>query len=164
MGLLAGLAMQALQNMNKQPAEGTQMSFASDQLPLGLRAPANETEERELESTAKVVLKGMISAAKSDGSIDTREMQKIAGKLKEGNVEGELQQFVFEEMSKPLDLEALVAEIPDQAVAAQVYAASLFAIEVDTPAERDYLAQLAQRTGLDEGMVHELHTAVGVKS
>jgi uncharacterized membrane protein YebE (DUF533 family) len=163
MGLLAGLAMQAFQNMNKQPAGGAQMGYSADALPLGLRAPANMDEEREFETTATVVLKGMISAAKSDGSIDNREMQKILGRLKEGGADESLQQFVLEEMSKPMDLEALVSEIPNQAVAAQVYAASLFAIEVDTPAEQSYLAQLARQTGLDDDVVQELHSAVGVE-
>lgn len=162
MGLLAGLAMQAFQNMNKQPTGGAQMGFSADELPLGLRTPTSADEERELETTATVVLKGMISAAKSDGSIDNQEMQNILGKLKEGGADDDLQRFVLEEMSKPMDLEALVSEIPNQAVAAQVYAASLFAIEVDTPAERAYLAQLARQTGLDEDIVHELHNAVGV--
>lgn len=162
MGLLAGLALQAFQNMNKQPTGGSQMGFSGGELPLGLRAPANHDEERELEVTATVVLKGMISAAKSDGSIDNREMQKILGRLREGGADESLQQFVLEEMSKPLDLEALVSEIPNQAVAAQVYAASLFAIEVDTLEERAYLAELARQTGLDEDVVHELHSAVGV--
>jgi uncharacterized membrane protein YebE (DUF533 family) len=162
MGLLAGLAFQAFQNMNRQSAGGSPSGFSSDELPLGLRAPASESEEKELESTATLILKGMISAAKSDGSIDNKEMQKIVGKLREGGADDELQQFVLDEMSKPMDLEGLVSEIPDQAVAAQVYAASLFAIEVDTAAERYYLAQLAQQTGLDQDLVQQLHNAVGV--
>ena len=56
-------------------------------------------------------------------------------------------------MKRPADLNRLVNDIPDEAVAAQVYLASLFAIEVDTQAEIDYLRQLAQGTGLDTGVV-----------
>jgi uncharacterized membrane protein YebE (DUF533 family) len=47
-------------------------------------------------------------------------------------------------------------------MAAEVYAASLFAIDVDTPAERQYLRQLAQGLGLDEGAVQRLHLMLGM--
>ena len=49
----------------------------------------------------------------------------------------------------------------DPIVAAQVYAASLLAIQVDTPAERDYLRGLAQRLGLAPDVVGQLHAALG---
>ena len=46
--------------------------------------------------------------------------------------------------------------------AAQVYAASLLAIEVDTDAERNYLQQLAQRIGLQPASVQHIHQAMGL--
>jgi uncharacterized membrane protein YebE (DUF533 family) len=61
------------------------------------------------------------------------------------------QEFVRTEMGRPLDLKALLREIPNPQMATEVYAASLLAIEVDTPEERDYLRQLAQGLELDEG-------------
>ena len=70
---------------------------------------------------------------------------------------------LLEQMRAPLDLDGLVADIPNPQVAAEVYAASLFAIEVDTPAERDYLARLAAASGLDAGAVQQLHAALGVR-
>ena len=38
----------------------------------------------------------------------------------------------------------------------------LGAIEVDTPAEREYLEQFVQRTGLDTGVAQQLQSAVGM--
>jgi uncharacterized membrane protein YebE (DUF533 family) len=38
----------------------------------------------------------------------------------------------------------------------------LLAIEVDTDAERDYLQQLARRTGLQPAAVQQIHQAMGV--
>jgi len=53
-------------------------------------------------------------------------------------------------MTKPLDTQALLAAAKGQpAFAAQIYAASLLAIEVDTPAEKKYLDQLAADWGLN---------------
>jgi uncharacterized membrane protein YebE (DUF533 family) len=161
MAMLAGLAFQAFKNMNRQPA-GVQAAMGSNEIPLGLRAPTNDMEEQELEQTATLVLKGMINAAKSDGQMGNKEIQKIIGRIKEDNDDDNLQQLILDEMQKPLDLDGLVNEIPNEAVAAQVYAASLFAIEVDTPAEREYLEQFVQRTGLDTGVAQHLQKAVGM--
>ena len=161
MAMLAGLAFQAFKNMNRQPA-GMQAAMGSNEIPLGLRAPVNEVEEQELEQTATLVLKGMINAAKADGQIGEKEIQKIIGRVKESDGDDQMQQLILEEMKRPLDLDGLVKEIPNEAVAAQVYAASLFAIEVDTPAEREYLEQFVLRTGLDTGVAQQLQSAVGM--
>ena len=47
-------------------------------------------------------------------------------------------------------------------MAAQVYAASLLAIEVDTDAERAYLAKLAQKTGLHPMVAQQIQQSMGV--
>jgi len=162
MALLASLAMQAFKNMNHQPAGAPAMGLAGNELPLGMRAPASAEEEQELESTAELVLKGMINAVKADGKIDAAEAEKLTAQLKDAGLDDQDQQYFLNEMRRPLDLDGLVAAIPNEAVAAQVYAASLFAITVDTPAEREYMAQLAERSGLNAGVAKQLHTAVGM--
>ena len=65
------------------------------------------------------------------------------------------------ELRRPLDLAALVAEVPNEMVAAEVYAASLLAIELDTPAEAAYLRQLAQALRLDGATLSRLHEITG---
>lgn len=160
MALLAGLAFQAFKTMNREPAGAS--SFTAGAAPLGLRAPENPDEEKELEDTAQLVFRGMINAAKADGQIGVNELQKIVGRLKDSGADAEVQQLVMAELQGPQDLDELVASIPNEAVAAQVYAASLFAINVDTDAERRYLADFAQRTGLDQGVAGQLNQAVGV--
>ena len=47
-------------------------------------------------------------------------------------------------------------------IAAQVYAASLLSIEVDTPAERQYLQQLADGMGLSPEVTSRLEKTVGI--
>jgi uncharacterized membrane protein YebE (DUF533 family) len=47
--------------------------------------------------------------------------------------------------------------------AAQVYAASLFAIDVDTDAERNYLDRLAALSGLDATVVNQIQSSLGVR-
>ena len=58
------------------------------------------------------------------------------------------------------DPAALAAAAPDPVVAAQLYAASLLAIRVDSEAERAYLRDLAGRLGLDPETVVQLHHAL----
>ena len=162
MALLASLAMQAFKSMNQQPAGATAMGLAGHELPLGMRAPTNADEEKELETTAELVLRGMINAVKADGKIDETEAEKLTARLQDAGIDEQDRQQFLNELRRPLDLDGLVDALPNEAVAAQVYAASLFAIKVDTPAEREYLAQLAQRSGLNAGVVKQLHTAVGI--
>jgi len=50
------------------------------------------------------------------------------------------------------------ARSPEQA--AEIYTASLLAIDVDNAAERGYLAMLAQRLKLDDALVEHLHATV----
>ena len=74
----------------------------------------------------------------------------------------EARAFVLEQMRGPPDVAGLVREVRSPVEAAQVYGAALIAIEVDTPAERDYLARLARELGLEPGTVAQLHTSFGV--
>lgn len=68
-------------------------------------------------------------------------------------------------MQGPPETEALTATVRGRReLAAQMYAASLMAIEVDTPAERAYLQQLAAGLGLDAQVVLQIEGMVGVQS
>lgn len=68
---------------------------------------------------------------------------------------------MLDELRRPLDLAALVADVPNPVVAAEVYVASLLAIDLDTPAEAAYLQQLAALLRLDAGTVTRLHELTG---
>jgi uncharacterized membrane protein YebE (DUF533 family) len=169
LAMLASLAIDAFQNRQRPPTGGVTPHPSSDKpaystvdMPLGLRAPTNPSEEKELESQAALILKAMINAAKADGQIDETEMQRIVGKLNEQGADSEAQDFVRHEMRQPIDLESIIRAAPNPQMAVEVYAASLLAIEVDTPAEKDYLRRLAQGLGLNDQVVQRLHTLLGV--
>lgn len=155
MALLGALAFNALKKSRTAPQPS---------VPLGLLEPENDRQRDELENNAGLVLKAMISAAKSDGEIDPQEIQRILGKLQVKGLDEKTKQYLTAEMRKPLDLEGLCAAAAgQQELAAQMYAASLMAIEVDTPAERNYMGQLAQGLGLTRGTIQRLETMVGVQ-
>lgn len=109
-----------------------------------------EADPEHAQRNALLLIRAMIAAAKADGQIDAEEQRRIVGKLKEAGADAEACAFVEREIAQPSSLDALVAAVPDAMTAAQVYMASLFAINVDTPAEKAYLAALAKRLGLPE--------------
>lgn len=168
MAVLGGLAMEALRKMSGP--SGAQAVAAGQgleiddvtQLSAGLRRPANAQEEQQVTDIAMLTLRAMINAAKADGRIDENETQRIVGKLAEDGITDEEQRFVIEEMRKPMDTDGIARAVPNRQVAAQIYAASLLAIEVDTKSEQRYMEELADKLELDKRVVSYLHRAVGM--
>jgi uncharacterized membrane protein YebE (DUF533 family) len=158
MALLGGLALSALGRSQQTPGT-TQLA---KEPPLGLRPAQDAAEAERLDQTATLILAAMINAAKADGQVDQEELQRIVGKLRKAGAEAEALQFVMTELRKPMDLEALIRDVPDRQVAVQLYAASLLAIEVDTEAERQYLRRLAHGLGLDASVVRRVHQCLGM--
>ncbi|NEX19082.1 tellurite resistance TerB family protein [Thiorhodococcus mannitoliphagus] len=163
LAMLAGVAFKALTNAGQgQGGAGVQAPFSAGQLPLGLKPPETAAEEEVVQDKARLILNGMINMAKADGEISVDEVQRIAGKAQSSGMGQQDQAWLMAQFREPLDLDAFVAEIPNQEVAAEVYAASLLAVEVDTDAERDYLRQFAQKTGLHPMVVQHIHASMGV--
>ena len=111
-----------------------------------------------MEENAKLMIRAMIQAAKADGAIDPEERAKIMDHL--GDASDEEIAFVNAALDAPVDVGALAAEVGEHAKV-QVYSAALMAITVDTPAERQYLANLAAALGLEAAKVLEIHKAMG---
>lgn len=107
--------------------------------------------------TAMLLVHAMIAAAKADGEVDAAEMQNILGRLEQAGISPEERAFLMTELTRPLDLDGLVAKVTNPALAPEVYAASLLAITVDTPDEEAYLRTLAEKLQLDAATVAHLH-------
>lgn len=163
MALLGTLAVSALRNWGKGGSAPANPQEFAEAAPLGVRPPQNAAEEKQLQEKATLILRAMISAAKADGEIDGAEMQRIVSHLGKDGITDEERAFVESEMKKPMDLNGLVNQVNDPELAAEVYIASLLAIEVDTTAERDYLGRLAAGLGLSQQTVDNIHGLLGVK-
>jgi uncharacterized membrane protein YebE (DUF533 family) len=156
MAILGSLALSALKNYQAQAA-----GAGSAQAAAAPPVTHAEIEAVSDPATEKLVLKAMIAAAKADGQVDQAEMQKLVGRIEGGGVSEAERQFVIDEMTRPLDVNEIAREVRTPAVAAEVYAASILAIDIDTEAERQYLRSLAQALHLDQGTVHRLHQMTG---
>lgn len=134
LAMLASLAMSALKNAG-QPAA---------QVPKERFEPESRELKQKVEEGANILVKAMINAAKADGAIDQTELQKIIGKFEEDGLTQDDKNFFMSESTRPLDIDGVIASAggrPD--IGAQIYAASLLAIEVDTLAEKQYMEKLA---------------------
>ena len=161
-GAIGGGVMAMLGALAYSAFKGTDSSDLQE-MPVGLQQPENPQQEEEFERGAELVLKAMINAAKADGKIDAAEIQRILGKLEEAGTDSEARDFVINEMNKPMDLSSIIAAAKGRPqLAAQIYAASLLAIEVDTPAERQYMQQLAGGLGLPPQVTSHLEKTVGL--
>lgn len=118
----------------------------------------------QYEALSKTLVRAMIAATKADGQIDPTEKEAIFKKLETMPLGAEEKAFVFDELSSPLDLNAVVADADTAEHGAEIYAASLVAITADTAAERAYLDALAHKLRLDPGLVAEIHRTAGAKA
>ena len=153
---VGGLAYSAWQNYQKNQQSGAQASTPTQDAFI----PA-ATDNHGQEELGKTLVRAMIAAAKADGRIDADEKEAIFGKLETMNLSSEEKAWVFDELSSPLDINAVVARADTPAHATEIYAASLVAITADTATERAYLDALAGKLKLDPALVAEIHKAAG---
>lgn len=115
--------------------------------------PSMDEEER-----AKLLLRTMIEAAKSDGGIDMLEKDRILETVGDASP-GEVA-FVTQQMQAPLDPEGLARDTPS-GMEEQVYSTALMTIKLDNQAEAQFLHTLGQSLGLDEAKMDDLHRRMG---
>ena len=158
--LIGGLAFKAYEDWKS----GKSADAVTKDGPVALPEPDGTflpQDAGEAEALSGRLLQAMIAAAKADGEVDPDERARIVARLKTVGAEDNALRFVEEELAKPVDLYSITAEVRDAATAAEVYAASLAAIQTDTEAERKYLDNLALRLGLDRDAVDGLHRRLG---
>ncbi len=94
----------------------------------------------------------------SDGRIDPQEKDKLLKHL--GDLGREELDFVNAELAKPMDVNALVRNVP-KGSEGQVYMMSLMGIDLDSNHEARYLHELSQALGLTPQQVNAMHDRLG---
>ncbi|MBF9036578.1 DUF533 domain-containing protein [Rhodobacterales bacterium HKCCE2091] len=151
--LLNGLAGRS--GTGSTPDFGNRLNEA---LTTGKEPSTPPTAEEEM--LAGLMIRTMIMAAKADGRIDADERQKILGNLKDPDPDERA--FIEGELNAPVDPMALAGEVPDHpGLKRQIYATALTAIDLDSQAEAQFLAQLARGLGLSQGDVDAIHRKLG---
>ena len=110
------------------------------------------------------LVRAMIAAARSDGRLDAQESQAIYQRIESLGLDPENQALLVAEMGRPVDMDAIVDSASSPEVAAEIYIASLLAIDVDTAAEKSYLAMLAARLNIPPELATELRRQVAAQA
>ena len=145
MGLLGMMAYKALRNsMSGSSAQAQPQTYV-------------QPSQAQQANDAEIILLAMIDAAKSDGQVDATELNKIMSNLQSSGIGQEGVNYVINKLKSPMETAKIVSAVrgrPD--LAAQVYSASLMAIDVDTEAERKYLDKLAKAMGLNSEVIRNI--------
>ncbi|MBQ8692850.1 MAG: DUF533 domain-containing protein [Synergistaceae bacterium] len=156
MGLLGMMAFKALTGSNNNTTQAQQAQIAQS---IASRS------EQQVASDAEVILTAMIDAAKADGQVDAEELGRITGKIKSAGIGQDGMNYLISKLQSPMETNKILAAVNGRPeLAAQVYSASLMAIDVDTQAEKRYLAGLANAMGLSQSVVNNIEQIVGMQN
>ena len=173
MAMLGSIAYTAFQNASAgsgaAPATGAASGSGAGGSGAG-GAPAKTlaqvpgySDPAEVQRKARLMVRAMVQAAKADGEVDQAETARITGHIDRGGDGAEARAFVEHELRQPVDPAALARDVKSRQEALEVYAASVMAIDVDTDAERDYLAKLAKALTLQPEAIAQVNAALNVK-
>ncbi|PVZ54125.1 DUF533 domain-containing protein [Pseudomonas sp. B1(2018)] len=97
----------------------------------------------EAEEHSHAILRALIAAAKADGRIDDSEKQMISTEIGRHTDDPQLQQWLDDEVAKPLDPNEVAQSATDPGMASEMYLASVMLVDDQQDAERNYLDELA---------------------
>ncbi|MDD1976061.1 tellurite resistance TerB family protein [Pseudomonas tussilaginis] len=136
---LGMMAFQAYQSWQRSQAAAPQQAVRT----------VDQLSGPEAEDHSHAILSALIAAAKADGRIDKQEEQLIYAEIKRQTSDPQLQQWLDEEVSKPLDAAEVAQSAQDPAMAAEMYLASVMLVDDQQDAERAYLDELAGALQID---------------
>jgi uncharacterized membrane protein YebE (DUF533 family) len=159
LALVGGLAFQAWQNYQQgKPLVDTggraAIDAAPDTSPFGVTSDTQRDD-----ATSAVLIRAMIASASADGVVDEQERVAILGNLQQLGLGPAAAKFLEAEFANPATAEDLAAAVGSPEDGAQVYAAARLTIDPDEPTEQAFLAELAQRLGLDRKLVAHIDAA-----
>lgn len=108
-----------------------------------------------------VLVKAMVAATQADGVIDEDEQRCLAGRLDQFCMSSAYRRVLTDQLTTPVDLREIVNAATSAEVGLQIYAASVLAMAVDTPAGRNYLDGLARALSIDPGLKAQIEQTLG---
>ena len=153
---LGALAYQAVQQASRKSHDAWSAD-AELSPPPALTTAAQATRQ----SRASTLVRAMIAAVHADGEMDTSETKRLFDAFQKIELDAEEKGHLVGLMSKPPRLEEIVREAKANDCTAEAYGASLFAIDLDHPAEHEYLKRLAAALGLTPEVVASIHREAG---
>jgi uncharacterized membrane protein YebE (DUF533 family) len=113
------------------------------------------------DALAGLLVTAMVAAAQADGVIDEDEQRRLAGRLDQLGMSAADRRALVEQLTTPVDPREIVNAASSPELGLQIYAASVLATTVDTPAERNYLDQLANALNIDPQLKAQVEQTLG---
>lgn len=158
---IAGLAYKAFQSYQNGAKPDSRTTGEPELLPPPADTSFHPAQAPQGEHEfALALVRTMIAAAKADGHIDEQERARIAQKLGEAELGSAAESFLIDELSRPTDLDALVAAAHTDAQKMELYTAARLTIEPDARAERGFLDMLAGRLKLPDTLIDHIEATV----
>ncbi|NIC04193.1 tellurite resistance TerB family protein [Billgrantia bachuensis] len=154
-GMLAWKAWQNSQS-SSQNAQGSQDKSGQTAASGAEGARVEELEGEYQERRSLELLQAMIMAARADGHIDAQERELITQQIDALGADDELHRWVEQQLSAPLDAEALARQADSPQAAREMYLISVAVIDEQNPMERAWLDQLAKALKLPAELAGEL--------
>ncbi len=157
-GSFSGQSFASAPSSNQSNLGGSQSNARFDFTPARIEQQAfEEVVDDNNESGQMLLMRAMIAAASSDGHIDDNERQKIFAQVETMDLALEEKATLFDELRKPLDLNALVSQVPDAQTGIEVYAASASALDLNQQHSKQYLNALANELCIPRELTHSIH-------
>ena len=117
-------------------------------------------DQAATESLSLKLIRAMIDAAKADGQIDGAETDRIFGQITAPGLNDEERGFLLTEINTPRGAREIAASAASPEEAAEVYDASVMAVNPNGLAERLYLGDLARLLQLDQALAKTINDRV----
>ncbi|MDH4582738.1 tellurite resistance TerB family protein [Pseudomonas sp. BN415] len=144
LGMMAFQAYQAWQR--QQPAAAPQQALRT----------VDQLSGADADDHSLAILRALIAAAKADGRIDEQEKQTIYAEIARHTDDPQLQEWLDQEVRRPLDAAEVAQSATDPGMAAEMYLASVMLVDDQQAAERAYLDELAYQLRLDPDLQAQL--------
>lgn len=154
LAVVGGLAYKAYRDWQaKNAATAAQQPQASPPVPISSSGFDVENDRDAAGDDFRLVLvRAMIAAAQSDGHIDRDEHRRIRDQVGEWDLGPAEKGALYDYFSDPADAATIAGLARSDEQRAEIYLASALCIDPDTPEEERYLATLADRLRLPDGL------------
>ena len=164
---LGGMAWKAYQGYRSEQGESTgqvtQAPSLADRSSDGAVWSGLDKRQFDIEpadtsqgSRALLLIQAMIAAACADGHLDNEERGRIMASVGEAGLAADEKALVFDALQNPLSLTQLSERVDCPELAAEVYMASLLAVDTSRIEAELYLDALAFRLGVPEALVAQM--------
>ncbi|MBA2125847.1 DUF533 domain-containing protein [Hyphomicrobium methylovorum] len=144
LAMIGGLAYKAMQNYQAgKPLITGATATVAPPAGSGFEAAAVTND------AAVHYIQAMIAAAAADGRIDAAEHDKLVASFGESGIGGEAEAFLAQELNNPRSVQELAASVASPQEAIQLYTAARIAVADKSPAEQNFLAELARALNID---------------